>query len=47
MEGEQGGEDPKIRVDFHADPFGILAQGLGKGPVIGYGCDVVIEQQSC
>jgi hypothetical protein len=47
MEGEQGGEDAKIRADFDADPFGILAEGLGKGLVIGYGCDVVIAQQAC
>jgi hypothetical protein len=47
MESEQGGEDAKIRADFHADPFGILAKGLGKGLVIGYGCDVVIGQQAC
>ena len=47
MESKQGGEDAKIRVDFHAYPFGILAKGLGKGLVIGYGCDVVIGQQAC
>jgi len=47
MEGDRGGKGAKIRVDFHADPVGILAKGLGKGLVIGYGCDVVIEQQAC
>jgi len=47
MEGDRGGKRTKIRVDFHADPVGILAKGLGKGPVIGYGCDVVMGQQAC
>jgi len=46
-QGWRASKAAKIRADFHADPFGILAKGLGKGLVIGYGCDVVIGQQAC
>jgi len=47
MEGDRGGKRTKIRGDFHADPVGILVKGLGNGPVIGYGCVVVMGQQAC
>jgi hypothetical protein len=47
MKGVRGGEGEKIRADFHADPAWIPAKGLGNGPVIGYGCVVVMGQQAC
>jgi len=42
--GEGGG---KICSYFHADPAWIQPEGLGNGPVIGYGCVVVMGQQAC
>jgi hypothetical protein len=34
-------------MDFHADAAWILPEGLGNGPMIGYGCVVVMGQQAC
>jgi hypothetical protein len=47
MKGNRGGEVEKICVDLHADLVGILGKGLGNGPLIGYGCVVVIGLQAC
>ena len=43
-EGEKGRRFGWIAM---LTPAGIPARGLGKGPVIGYGCVVLMGQQAC